>query len=91
MNQYRSKRPEQFWKEISLFPGLKAMAEEIMSVQGSSISAERLFSSCGLLDEQRRSRLKPEKFSKLVLISTNKEKVNKDAVVKDVLSHFNLF
>ena len=61
-----------WWQEREQkFPGLCQIVRKLFSVQASSSSVERVFSTGGLIVTQKRTNLKPEKVHQLVFIREN--------------------
>jgi len=65
-----------FWKDNQdVLPLLSRVAREILAIPASSASSERVFSVGSLMCTARRSNLKPDKVSDLMLLKLNAETV----------------
>ncbi len=63
--------PLDYWKvNASRFPGLAAMARDVLSVQGTSVACERLFSLGKNIISPARNRLKPDVVEALMKIKS---------------------
>lgn len=80
-HQVKNKRDEskaifQFWQEKgSEFPNLKIVAATLLSVRITSASAERLFSTAGLIRTARRNKMQSSLFDALIAFSFNDDKL----------------
>lgn len=62
----------QWWKSNSgLYPYLTQLARKYLSVPGTSVPAERLFSKAGELISAKRNRLKPENVNMFLFLNKN--------------------
>lgn len=61
-----------WWKDHALmYPVLAKIACDFLSVQGSSVPCERMFSSAGLTDTNRRNRLDPQTFAAIETVKSS--------------------
>jgi hypothetical protein len=61
-----------WWKlNVSTFPCLSSLVKQYFSIQASSSSSERTFSTGGNIYDEKRSNLKPENASTLVYLKKN--------------------
>lgn len=58
----------EFWRTNSRkYPKLSKIASDLLCVQATSVSSERIFSGAGLIDTERRNRLLSENFRAIIL------------------------
>lgn len=60
-----------YWKNNQTFPHLKKLAVKFLCVPPATVFSERLFSSAGIVCDQKRSRLDPERVRMLVFLNKN--------------------
>lgn len=67
-----NENPLKWWKENRLlFPELAALARKRLSIAGTSVPSERLFSAAGNLLSAKRSSLAPENVDMLLFLNKN--------------------
>ncbi|XP_026470000.1 zinc finger BED domain-containing protein 4-like [Ctenocephalides felis] len=67
----RKQDPVQFWEERkNIYPALYKMAKKYLCIPASSVPSERLFSKAGMLTNQRRNRLQPNKLNQLLFLNS---------------------
>ncbi|XP_026465962.1 zinc finger BED domain-containing protein 1-like [Ctenocephalides felis] len=67
----RKQDPVQFWEERkNIYPALYKMAKKYLCIPATSVPSERLFSKAGMLTNQRRNRLQPNKLNQLLFLNS---------------------
>lgn len=67
-----SSSPFPWWKSNSVkYPFLSKLAKQLLVIQATSVSSERVFSTAGDVVSEKRARLKPESVDKLVFLNKN--------------------
>lgn len=67
-----SQDPLLWWKDHSKeFPALAVLARIYLSCPSSSVASERLFSGAGIIYDEKRSKLSPERAQKLLVMKHN--------------------
>ncbi|XP_063215715.1 zinc finger BED domain-containing protein 4-like [Bacillus rossius redtenbacheri] len=61
----------QYWKENTKYPCLKKLSKKFLCIPPSTVHSERLFSTAGLIVDQKRNRLDPERVKMLVFLNKN--------------------
>jgi len=68
----RSKDPLEWWRQNYYnFPHLSILVRRMFCCQATSVPCERIFSKTGLLINDRRSNLKPEKVKQIIFLNKN--------------------
>lgn len=68
----RSKDPLEWWRQNYYnFPHLSILVRRMFCCQATSVPCERVFSKTGLLINDRRSNLKPEKVKQIIFLNKN--------------------
>lgn len=68
----RNQDPFKWWKDQSYnYPNLSILAKNILCHLGTSVPCERIFSSTGLVLNDRRCRLKSDKVNMLLFLHYN--------------------
>lgn len=60
-----------YWKENSKYPRLRNLSKKFLCIPPSTVHSERLFSTAGLIVDQKRNRLDPERVKMLVFLNKN--------------------
>lgn len=66
----------EFWRQNTCFPTLKELAREYFSINPSSVASERLFSTAGNIQTDRRNRLSAKNLQSLCFLNKNIPMVN---------------
>ena len=69
---------EQFWKNNTEFPVMKALARIYLGMPACSTTSERIFSVAGQIFTKRRNRLAPELANKLIFLKMNHDTIECD-------------
>lgn len=75
-NEPRTSDPFLYWRNNSKYPLLKKLALKYLSHKPSSVHSERLFSTAGLIQTNRRNRLKSENVQMIAFLNKNLREVN---------------
>lgn len=76
LNVPHSTDPALYWKQTFQFPNLKKLALKYLSLKPASVDSERVFSTAGLIQSDRRNRLKPEMLQMLCFLNKNLKEIN---------------
>lgn len=72
INLRRRDDPLTWWKSReAVYPVLSKLAKKYLSIVGTSVPSERVFSKAGQLVSERRSRLKPKNVKSIVFLNAN--------------------
>lgn len=70
-NLDRTKCPFEFWSQNkSMFPELYELAQKYLSIPGTSVPSERIFSKAGQLTNVRRNRLLPKNLNQIIFLNS---------------------
>ena len=71
-NLERKQDPLEWWKwNCHLYPHVSKLAKKYLSIPGTSVPSERIFSKAGQIISERRNRLKPKHVNMFTFLNNN--------------------